>query len=260
MIAVRCLEAGATLDMLTLFENAGPDQLRRLATVDLERTVMVVRVKWMEAGAYAPLVAHIEAGIDEYLGDAYVARPTGTALSMLTIVGGLIGDLMNSFGMAFVFITIMMVILLRDIRLGLLAMIPNLLPIAAVMGIMGFSGIAIDMNTLLLASIALGIAVDDSIHFLHQFQTHHKAHNDVEAAIAHTFNHAGRAIVTTSCILVAGFLVFMAADMANLVRFGLLVALTLLLAVIVDLIFTPALLRVVYGGWRPQHAERNAPC
>lgn len=246
-------------DMLTMFENAGPSELKRLVTVDLKRTIMIVRVKWMEAGAYAPLVAHIEAGIDEYLGDSYVARPTGSVLSLLTIVGGLITDLMKSFGMAFVFISIMMVVLLRDIRLGLLAMLPNLLPIAAVMGIMGFADIPIDMNNLLLASIALGIAVDDSIHFLHQFQAHHKAHGDVEAAIAHTFSHAGRAIVTTSVILVSGFCIFIAAEMTNLMRFGLLVALTLLLAVIVDLIFTPALLRAVYGVARPADKPKGAP-
>lgn len=257
------------VDMLTMFENAGPDQLRRLATIDMRRTLMMVRVKWLDASSYTPMVDHIQQGVDEYLGggavlrqepgavapatDAeahatYTVRPTGTVLSMLTIIDSLLRDLMRSFGLAFVFITMMMVMLLRDWKLGLLAMVPNLLPILAVMGFMGFVDIPIDMNNILLASIAMGIAVDDTIHFLHQFKSHFDVHRDVETGIAHAFEHAGRAIITTSIILVAGFCTFMAAEMANLMRWGLLVALTLLLAVIVDLIFTPALLRAVYGG------------
>jgi len=246
-------------DMLTMFENAGPDQLRRLATVDLQRGVMIVRAKWMDASSYGPLVDYIQAGIDEHMGDTYVVRPTGTILSMLTIVGSLLHDLLRSFGLAFVVITLMMIVLLRDLRLGLLAMVPNLLPVAAVMGFMGFADIPIDMNNILLASIALGIAVDDTIHFLHQFRAHHHTHGDVEGAIEHAFAHAGRAIVTTSVILVSGFCIFMAAEMTNLLRFGLLVALTLLLAVIVDLMFTPALLRVVYGVPRPVDTPKGTP-
>lgn len=258
------------VDMLTMFENAGPDQLRRLATIDMQRTLMVVRAKWMDASSYAPLVAHIQRGVDEYLGgkavvetgrssaDSFTVRPTGTVLNLLTIIDSLLSDLMRSFGMAFVFITLMMVALLRDWRLGILAMVPNLLPIIAVMGFMGFVGIPIDMNNILLGSIAIGIAVDDTIHFLHQFKSHFRVHHDVEAGIQHAFDHAGRAIVTTSVILVGGFCTFLAAEMANLMRWGLLVALTLLLAVIVDLVFTPALLRAIYRPRLSTETEKGS--
>ena len=125
-------------------------------------------------------------------------------------------------------------------------MVPNLLPIGAILGFMGATDIPIDLNNILLASIAIGIAVDDTIHFLHQFRAHVAQHEDVESAIQHSFNHAGRAMTTTSVVLVAGFSVFLAADMFNVQRFGILVALTLVVALLVDLIFTPALLRTFY--------------
>jgi len=242
-------------DMLTMFENAGPKQLRRLATVDLARSVMIVRVRWKEASGYHHLVQHIEQGVEKHLGPQYTVHPSGSVYSMYTFIGALVSVLLQSFGLALLIITIMMVVILRDLRLGILSMVPNVLPVGVVIGIMGFFGVPVDLNTLLLAPIALGIAVDDSIHFLHQFRVHRDRHGDVEAAIDHTFAYSGRAIVTTSVILTSGFFIFCFAQMSNLIYFGLLVALTLLLAVIVDLIFTPALLRAVYGRARTRGAE-----
>ncbi|MDD9934166.1 MAG: efflux RND transporter permease subunit [Myxococcales bacterium] len=234
-------------DMVTLFENAGPDQLKRLATIDLTRSIMTVRLLWLDASSYGPLVEYVQQGIDTHVGGRATVGPTGSALNLLTVVDGLLTDLMRSFGTAFIVITLMMIALLRDLRLGMIAMVPNLLPIAAIMGFMGFVGIPIDLNNILLGSIAIGIAVDDTIHFLHQFRSHHSAHGSVEAAIEHAFAHAGRAMMTTSFILVAGFMVFNAASMYNLQRFGLLVGLTLVLALLVDLLFAPALLRTFFG-------------
>lgn len=233
-------------DMLTLFENAGPEQLRRLSTVDLTRTIMVIRAKWMDATSYGPMVEHLQKGVDEYIGDKAVVELTGAILNVLTIVSSLLMDLLRSFSTAFVVITLVMVALLRDFRLGLISMVPNLLPVIMIMGFMAFTSIPIDLNTILLGSIAIGIAVDDTIHFLYQFRDHYQLTHDVEASIDHAFTHAGRAIVTTSIILAIGFAVFTAADMYNIVRFGLLISLTLTVAVLVDLIFTPALLRAVY--------------
>lgn len=246
-------------DAITLFENAGPDELTRLATVDLRRSIMVTRLPWLDASSYGPLITYLRRGIDEYVGDAAVISPTGSALSLVSIVDGLLDDLIRSFGTAFVVITLLMVVLLRDVRLGLVAMVPNLLPVATVLGTMGAFGIPIDLNNILLGSIAIGIAVDDTIHFLHQFKRHYHTYGNVETAIEHSFRHAGRAIVITSAILVAGFSVFASAEMYNVVRFGMLIALTLLSALLVDIIFTPALLRLVYGHAGAKTPERGEP-
>jgi predicted RND superfamily exporter protein len=125
-------------------------------------------------------------------------------------------------------------------------MVPNILPIGATLAFMGFAGIHLDMSNLLVASIGISIAVDDTIHFLHQFQAHYDAYGNVDRAIANSFKRAGHAMVHTSMILFAGFLVFLAGTLRNFQEFGLLIAITVVLALFIDLMFTPALIRTFF--------------
>lgn len=238
-------------DLLFMFENAGPDQLRRLATNDLRKTQMTIRVRWIDASSYDGFTQHIESGIKTYIGDRATVKATGAIYSLFSVIANLISDLIRSFGIAFLAITVMMVLMLRNVKLGLIAMVPNLLPIVAIMGIMAMTGIPIDMANLLIASIAIGIAVDDTIHLLHHFQAHYLLNGKVEDALAYTFNHSGRAMVSTSVILCGGFCVYTTAQMANIARFGLLVAATVVLALVIDLTFSPALLRTFYRDRAP---------
>ena len=233
-------------DTLFLFEQAGPSQLRRLATADLSTSQMTVRVKWLEATAYGPLTEYVDAGIERLMPATAEVRTTGAAYTLFTTVSGLIWNLVRSFSVAFAVITLIMIALLRDVRLGLIAMVPNLLPIAFVLGLMGFLGIPIDMSNILIASIAIGLAVDDTIHFLHRFKVQFDAHGDVEAAIEDALTHAGRAIVSTTATLTVGYLCFLGSDLISLQRFGYLLAITVVAALLFDLIFGPALLRTVY--------------
>jgi predicted RND superfamily exporter protein len=233
-------------DILFLFESASPSQLRLMASTDLTITQMTVRLKWLEATSYRPFTEHVERGIAEHIGEIATIRPTGIAYTMLTTVSSLITNVLRSFSVAVLVITLFMIILLRELRLGLIAMVPNLLPIVLVAGFMGFADIRIDMANLLIASIAIGIAVDDTIHFLHRYRVHKAAFGDVEAAIADSLSHAGRAMTGTTIILGAGFSVYFASVMQNLQNFGLLIALTVILALLVDLIFGPALIRTVF--------------
>ncbi|HAN31632.1 MAG TPA: hypothetical protein DCQ06_08560 [Myxococcales bacterium] len=245
-------------DLLFMFENAGPEQLRRLATNDLSKTQMSIRVRWVDATSYGGFTEHIAAGIKEHIGDRAVVKATGAIYSLFSVIANLIGDLIHSFGVAFFAITLMMIVMLRDVKLGLIAMVPNLLPIIVIMGGMALIGLPIDMSTLLIGSIALGIAVDDTIHLLHHFYAHYSLNGDVEAAIAYTFGHSGRAMVSTSVILCGGFCVYMTADMYNIGRFGALVAATVVLALMIDLLFAPALLRTFYKDRTPRAATGEA--
>lgn len=236
------------VDMFTLYENAAPAQLRRLVTVDMKRSVMTFNVKWMNAWSYKPLTEHIKAGIKKYIGDKARVKITGTVFGLVTVVGALLTDLLRSFGIAFVTVTLIMIILLRDIKLGLISMVPNLLPVVSVMGVMGFFSIPLDMANLIIASIIIGIAVDDTIHFLHHFKANHETNGDVEQAIDYAFFHTGRAMTSTSIILVLGFFVFCSATMYPLQRFGALSGLAIVFALLYDLIVGPALLRTVFKG------------
>jgi len=245
-------------DMLTLFENASPADLRRVVTIDMKSTLVVVQVKWVDAMAYGPLTDHVRRGVEKHLPAGYDITVTGAVHSTLAVVRALIGDLLRSFGFAFVAITVIMILLLRELKLGLISMVPNLLPIACILGVMGVGGVPLDTNTMMVASVIIGIAVDDTIHFLHQFRCHYRVFDDVSKAIDHALEHSGRAMATTSIILCTGFASLAGATMASTQRFGLLVAIAVVFALLIDLIFAPALLRLTYKSGR-NGAPTRAP-
>lgn len=243
-------------DMFTLLENTAPDALRSLMTLDARRTVMTVRVTWRDALAYMPVLDHMQRGVSRFLDGVADARPTGSVYVAVVIVNALLDDLLRSFGTAAAVITVLMIFMLRDVKLGLFAMLPNLLPVIIVLGLMALTGIPLDTSTLMLGSVAIGIVVDDTIHFLHQFKSAHDATGDAEAAVQHAFVHTGRAMVATSLILVAGFLCVLGTQLLSSRIFGVLVAVTVVVALLLDFTFTPALLRLLYSKRAPAGGRR----
>ena len=250
----------ALTDRFMAFENAGPDEMKRLMTIDGTTAQLTANMRWMDATSYLPFKVFLEESIERNVPEELASvRPTGTMYTLLSSVGALIMDLLSTFGVAFGVISLLLILLLRDLKLGLIGMVPNLLPIIFILGLMGLADIPIDMANILIASIALGIAVDDTIHFLHHFHEHYQKVGDCEAAIRHSMAHSGRALVVTSIILCAGFFVYMAATMINMQRFGALIGITVILALLLDLIVAPALLRTLYPSKDsnredPQHA------
>ena len=236
--------------LLSLFEFQSPAQLRTISTIDLKNSHITLQVKWQEATSYTHLISYIERGVQEHLGPllarGVVINPTGGVYLAFTIVSSLLSDLVKSFGAAFIVITLLMVLMLRGLKLGMLAMIPNLFPIMLMLGALGLAGIPLDLNNLLIASIALGIAVDDTIHLLHHFQASYIIHHDRERAISDALTHAGRAMLSTTILLSVGFSVYLFASIEAVQRFGVIIALTVFVALIVDLIVCPAILRLAY--------------
>jgi predicted RND superfamily exporter protein len=232
--------------LLFLFENTGPDQLRRLASNDLKRSQMTVRLKWLEATSYIELTDHISEGIERFIPDQASLEPTGSVYTLVSTVGRLLLDLVRSFGAALIVISLMMILMLRSVKLGLISMIPNLMPILWLMGMMGFVGIPIDMNNILIASIAIGLAVDDTIHLFHHFRVYYEHEGDPHRAISFALQHSGRAMLSTSVILSIGFFAYMASEMSNIQTFGMLIGLSAALAMLIDLIFAPAFVRTFY--------------
>ncbi len=233
-------------DMLFMFENAGPQEMSQLATSDLGISQMTVQIKWLEASQFRALTPYIDQSIATHSPEGVSIKPTGAVYTLVSTIANLIWDLLSSFGMAFMVITILMIVLLGGLKLGLIAMVPNLMPVIVIMGVMHLSGIPIDMNNILIASISMGLAVDDTIHLLHHFRMNHLATGNVEESIRNAMRHSGRAMVSTTLILMLGFFVYMGAEMANVQRFGLLIGLTALFALLIDLFFAPALLRTFF--------------
>jgi predicted RND superfamily exporter protein len=125
---------------------------------------------------------------------------------------------------------------------GAFCMVPNVLPILVNFGIMGFAGIRLDFGTAYISSVVIGIAVDDTIHFLHRYRREYRTGRDHARTLRRTLGTTGRAITFTSITLLLGFAALLLSDFAPLRYFGLLVAVTMISCLVGDLLLLPALI------------------
>ncbi|MGK2950757.1 MAG: MMPL family transporter [Thiobacillus sp.] len=165
----------------------------------------------------------------------------------LLVVGHL-----NSFMGAFGQIFLIMLMLWRSVSVAVISMLPNLAPLFVIFAVMGAAGIYLDMATVLIASVMLGITVDDTIHFLHNYrELRLKGHGEV-FALARSFQASGRAVVAISLLLVAQFMLLVGSSFQPTSHFGMLVAVGLLAGQFLELILLPALI-VLWSKLKIRH-------
>ncbi len=171
------------------------------------------------------------------------ARVTGTTPIFLKGNTYLIDNLKWSLLLACILVAIIIGALFQNIRVMLIAIVPNLIPLLVTAGLMGFFNIALKPSTALVFSIAFGIAVDDSLHFLARFRQELLAFDfDRHKAIDVALRETGKSMIYTSIILFAGFIIFAFSSFGGTVALGLLTSITLLVAMFTNLILLPALL------------------
>jgi len=225
-----------------LFENSGSDDLEDQVDSQFSITRMTIKTPWVESRSYVPLLNAIEEKADELFGGEVTVQATGMAQLFAKTMDHMISSMISSYLTAFAVITIMMIFLIGKIKLGLMSMIPNLAPIVITLGLMGYLDMPLDMFTLLIGSISIGLAVDDTIHFFHNYRKYLEETGDSKIAIEKTLTTAGSAMVITSIVLTLGFWIYMLASMNNLFNFGLLTGFALILAFWADILLAPALL------------------
>ncbi|MBI2340554.1 MAG: MMPL family transporter [Deltaproteobacteria bacterium] len=147
-----------------------------------------------------------------------------------------------SFLIAFAVVSVLMMFFLKSFKVGLLSMIPNVLPILYTMGLMGFVGIHLNVSTVMIAAITVGITVDDTIHYLVRFGDVVRREGDYRGAIRQANRSVGTAILFTSLILMGGFSVMCLGSFIPSIYFGSMTALTLFLAILCEIFLTPILL------------------
>ena len=140
-----------------------------------------------------------------------------------------------------------MVALIGDLRRGLLAMIPNLVPIYLVLALMGWAGIPLDASTLLIGGVVIGLAVDDTIRFMHRWSRYYEDTGDARRAVRETLATTGAALLFTSLVLLGGFAAMLCAYMQNSFWFGLLAGTATIVAFLADVLLAPALMVLVSG-------------
>jgi predicted RND superfamily exporter protein len=241
---------------LLLFENSGSDDLENFVDTDFSTGRVTMKLPFIDAVELPPLFEVLQARIAEILGGTVEFEITGMAYLMGETIFAVMHTMARSYVMAFVIITPLMVLLIGRLKLGLVAMIPNLAPIVITLGAMGWLGVGIDTFTLLIGCIAIGLAVDDTIHFMHNFRRYIDETGNVPEAVRRTLSSTGQAMLVTSCVLSAGFFIYMGSAMPTLFRFGLLTGSTIILAFLADVILAPALMALVV---RPQEKTSAAP-
>ncbi len=265
MVAELLLNYGFSID--------GRDHLDDLVTPDYQLTHITGRTGLPTARSIEKTVHDLE-----HIGRAELARvdthveagPAGAASApeaeiaaagylplYVRIIRHITEAQVTSFGFAFLLVAVVLMILLRSFRLGLLAMIPNLLPAIMTLGFMGLVGIRLDVATVVIASIAIGISVNDTTHIMFRFKHElHQHAGDPAAAAERMMLVTGRPVVATSLILMAGFAVLLFASVKSVSYFGLLSAATVGSALLADLILTPALLMSL---WPRRSTDRTGP-
>ena len=170
---------------------------------------------------------------------------TGTSLLASRTLRNIIRDMLVSIFSSFGIILISLALLYRSIKAGLIAMIPNIIPLVFTLGFMGAFGITLRLSTVITFSICLGIAVDDTIHYISRFREELAGTRDYALSMKRTLLTTGRAMVLTTLVMVAGFLVFLSSGFKATQDFGLLSSVALTSALLGALIFLPALINTV---------------
>ncbi|MBT8328661.1 MAG: MMPL family transporter, partial [Desulfofustis sp.] len=237
-----------------LFENSGSDDLQDVVDSRFQIARITLKVPWQDALLYRGFINETLERFEAEFSDKSLAggepmqvTVTGIMAIFGRIISAAIYSTAQSYIIALVIITLLMIVLIGNLKLGFISMIPNLTPILCIVGFMGLASIQFDMFTMLIAPIAVGLAVDDTIHFMYNFKKYFEQTGDVREAVHQTLQTAGRAMLTTSVVLSIGFFIFTLASMNNLFYFGLLTGIAILLALGADLILAPALMALVVG-------------
>lgn len=166
-------------------------------------------------------------------GVAYLLDKTNESISR-TLLEGLV--------LAALVIAIIMGFVLKSVKMIIISFIPNLVPLVIIGGVIGFAGYDLKISTAIIFTIAFGICVDDTIHFLSKFKIELNKGKSMLYALKRTYLSTGKAIILTSVILSTGFVTFMLSDFSSTVQIGLLISITLVFAVLSDLLLLPVLL------------------
>jgi predicted RND superfamily exporter protein len=143
-------------------------------------------------------------------------------------------------------VTLIVLALFKSLRMTIVVLVPNLLPIVIVAGVMGMAGVSMKVSTSIIFTIAFGIAVDDTIHFISKLRLTLAKEPDIFKAVRRTYLLAGKAVVTTSLILVGGFSTLLFSKFDGTFYVGLLIGLTLLFGVVAELTLLPLLILYFY--------------
>jgi uncharacterized protein len=215
------------------------DQLRQFLTPDGRIARILVRSNLSGSQAMAAAIREIEARGRELLPDFRVYA-TGTFVMLNRTSDQIAGEQLQSVTIALVTIYLMLSALFGSLRVGFTALVPNLIPILFFFGFMGWRGVELNLTTSLVASMVLGLAVDNAVQFIARFRRAQAAGPELREAILESMRLSGRPIIYANVALAATFAIFFFSNFKPIASFGLLSAVTIIGCLIEDLVLLPA--------------------
>ncbi|MCX8071296.1 MAG: MMPL family transporter [Candidatus Binatia bacterium] len=228
------------------FLSAVPDQgfVRRLISTDQTATRVQVRLSALGTAPTSETAERLLASAQRVLGPQYEVRVTGPLYHMARDSNRLVRQQVQSFALSFVLVGLLMAIALGSVQMGVVALVPNILPILATAGLLGLLNIDLSTGTAMIAAAAMGLVVDDTVHYIGAFGVN-LSDTEPRSATQRTTLETGPALVANNLVVVAGFWVGVAGSFLPTIYFSLFTGVSLLLALMYDLLVTPACLLVL---------------
>jgi hypothetical protein len=217
-------------------------ELAKFLAFDASSANVLVRHNLTGSRAISDLRRDIEGYIAREFPASLAARPTGEAILTNNAVDFLAVNELQSLSSTFVVIALIHAGLFMSLRAGFLSMIPNLVPVLSTYGLMGLLGLPLNIATALIATVAIGIVVDDTVHHMVTYHAQLREHRDQTIAMFNTLQLQGPPIIYVSLALVAGFLPLLLSHRISTVQFGLLACFVIVMAMVGEIVLTPILM------------------
>ena len=235
---------GDTVARSSLLELLPPTLKQTFFRPYEQQAEITFRVQDLGISKYGPVFERIETGLVdiEKRNPGYRLSLTGSAVGRWQNLYQIVVDLAASLGTATVIIFVVLSLVYRSLRIGLISLVPNLFPLAVAGGYLAFTNQPLEIVTVCAFTVCLGIAVDDTIHFLTRYEEERRQNAHAEDAINKAFSSVGTALIMTTIVLVTGFSTVLFSDSRDHFMFASMGAITLTAALFADLVFLPALL------------------
>ena len=249
----------AISQLLFMFNSANPEDRRNIVSDDYSRSHISVTARNLGSYEYKELFEAISIDVEETFSRVESNFPnldvnlTGSMATLMVMADEVANSQFNSFALALLIVSLIMIVSLGSFRGGIMGMVPNAIPAFLAFGLMGLFGIPLDTDTLLIAPIILGIAVDDTIHFMTHYRVELSKTGSIAAALESAIREVGQAVMFTTMVIGLGFAVLSFSDYLGMAKVGFFGSLAIFVALLCDLFLIPAMIIV----FKPKFGVKN---
>jgi len=242
-----------------VFNSSNPEERRALVSDDFSKSHISVQLRNAGSEEYKDFFDEIQTDINNEFNKLTATYPelkvqiTGSFALMMRLADDISKNQFKSLAIAAVVISLLMMLTLGSLQAGVMSIVPNLIPATLAFGLMGLLGISLDTDTLMIAPLIIGIAVDDTIHFISHYRMSLAQNHNMKIALVETIKEVGQAVTFTTLILGCGFFMLTFSDYLGLAKIGGFGSLAIFVALLCDLLFFPALIMI----FKPKFGQKD---